>query len=92
MEEKIAHVSWNAETNTWNAPHDLYEHLQQVAGLAEKFAQPIADDWAALAGKWHDLGKYRKHFQDYIRVLSKFDREDTSVENNQRKSHFSQVW
>ncbi len=24
-------------------------------------------DWARLAGLWHDLGKYRKGFQDYIR-------------------------
>lgn len=45
----------------------LEEHLQQVAEKASKFACAFgAADWGHLAGLWHDLGKYRRSFQDYL--------------------------
>jgi CRISPR-associated endonuclease/helicase Cas3 len=47
-------------------PHDLEEHLQEVSKLARGFAQSFGPDWAALAGIWHDLGKYRPGFQRYL--------------------------
>lgn len=48
--------------------HPLDEHLQEVARLASEFATPFgAQEWAALSGLWHDLGKYRAGFQRYIR-------------------------
>lgn len=48
--------------------HALDEHLREVARLARGFATPFdCGPWAELAGLWHDLGKYRAGFQDYIR-------------------------
>ena len=39
-----------------------------VSVLAADFAAEFgAAPWAALAGIWHDLGKYREGFQRYIR-------------------------
>ncbi len=36
--------------------------------MARAFAEPFGGGpWAELAGLWHDLGKYRAGFQDYIR-------------------------
>jgi CRISPR-associated endonuclease/helicase Cas3 len=68
----IAHAARSAN-GTWRAPHDLEDHLVGVATLAARFAGTFGDDWARLAGLWHDLGKYRARFQDYIRVASGFD-------------------
>jgi len=52
--------------------HRLEDHLIDVSELAADFAADFAAEfgaapWAALAGIWHDLGKYREGFQRYIR-------------------------
>jgi CRISPR-associated endonuclease/helicase Cas3 len=68
----IAHVRRN-ERDEWIL-HPLDEHLRAVAHLAGRFARAFgAEDWAALAGLWHDLGKYRPAFQNYIRSKSGYD-------------------
>lgn len=42
----------------------LEEHLKAVAEMAAEFAKPIGgEEWAYLAGLWHDLGKYSNEFQ-----------------------------
>jgi CRISPR-associated endonuclease/helicase Cas3 len=42
----------------------LDEHLKNVAELAADFAKPFGgEEWARLAGLWHDLGKYSNEFQ-----------------------------
>jgi CRISPR-associated endonuclease/helicase Cas3 len=47
--------------------HGLEDHLRSVAKLAGEFAAPTgAAEWAAIAGLWHDLGKYRPAFQKRI--------------------------
>jgi len=47
--------------------HVLEEHLLAVAALAKSFAAPFASgEWAELAGRWHDLGKYSATFQKMI--------------------------
>lgn len=59
----IAHTSENGEP-----PQLLLEHLRAVAALAEEFAAAFnAGEWGRLAGLYHDVGKYSKEFQEYIR-------------------------
>lgn len=71
--QAIAHAAQDAN-GTWREPHDLAEHLAGVAALAARHAQCFgAEDWARLAGLWHDLGKYRPRFQHYIRRASGYE-------------------
>ncbi len=70
----IAHAKL-AENDEWLL-HSLEEHLHKVAKIASQFAEVFnASDWAALAGLWHDLGKYRPAFQAYIRGVTGYDPE-----------------
>ena len=82
----IAHIKRN-DQGGWGEPHDLEEHLWQTARLAQGFASDIGAQWAELAGRWHDLGKYRQRFQDYIRIQSGYDAEDAHIENGSRAPH-----
>lgn len=60
--EKIARMRQDG------APQLLIDHLNGVAHKAGQFGQKFsASDWATFAGLWHDLGKYRPGFQQYIR-------------------------
>ena len=68
-------------------PHDLKEHLQEVAELARCFAQGIAPDWAALAGLWHDLGKYRPGFQRYLDLSNDSDGHIEGRVSGREKTH-----
>ena len=66
MTEFLAHTHPDG-----GAPHLLREHLDAVAEMARSFAEPLnSQQWAYLAGLWHDLGKYRPGFQSYIRVVN----------------------
>lgn len=76
----IAHAAKGAD-GSWREPHDLAEHLRCVATWAGEHASCFASaDWAYLAGLWHDLGKYRPRFQNYIRQASGFE-ADAHIEN-----------
>jgi len=68
----IAHAALD-ENGNWRDPHDLIEHSYAVGELAADFAQRFGADWAMLAGRWHDLGKFRPRFQRYIRLVSGFE-------------------
>ncbi len=68
----IAHAARD-ENGNWRDPHDLTEHSHSVGELAADFAQRFGTDWARLAGRWHDLGKFRPRFQKYIRLASGFE-------------------
>lgn len=42
----------------------LEDHLRRVGELAARFASSFQSaEWGRLAGRWHDLGKYRTEFQ-----------------------------
>lgn len=63
----VAHVLPGTRPGSTPLWHNLDEHLRCVAALAEVAAQTFdAGDWASLAGRWHDLGKFRPGFQRYI--------------------------
>ncbi|WP_296820378.1 CRISPR-associated helicase Cas3' [Thiobacillus sp.] len=68
----IAHAAKDFDGN-WRPPHDLADHLNEVGVLAAEFARTFGSEWAQLAGRWHDLGKYRQRFQNYIRLASGFE-------------------
>lgn len=70
--QPIAHAAKD-DTGNWRDPHDLADHLRCVGDLATDFAKDFGGDWARLAGRWHDLGKYRPRFQNYIRQVSGFE-------------------
>ena len=67
----FAHTDFLAHIRNDNGSliaHRLEDHLSDVSLLAADFAAEFgASPWAALAGIWHDLGKYREGFQRYIR-------------------------
>jgi CRISPR-associated endonuclease/helicase Cas3 len=84
--QPIAHAAKDRD-GSWREPHDLAEHLAGVASLAACFAREFGEDWARLAGQWHDLGKYRPAFQDYIRHASGFDIENAHIEGANRVDH-----
>jgi CRISPR-associated endonuclease/helicase Cas3 len=61
----IAHV--RQDGGDGESFHGLDEHLAAVGRMAAGFAAIFgAAEPAALAGKWHDLGKFRPGFQRYI--------------------------
>lgn len=83
----IAHASQNPD-GSWRAPHNLADHLAGVAALSACHARKFgAEDWGHLAGLWHDLGKYRPAFQDYIRTRSGFEKENAHIEGAGRVDH-----
>jgi CRISPR-associated endonuclease/helicase Cas3 len=84
----IAHATKDGEGN-WRPPHDLADHLASVAAIAACFARTFGEDWARLAGQWHDLGKYRPRFQDYIRQVTGFEALDAHIENKPGRSPHS---
>lgn len=70
----LAHVRQDP-SGEWKE-HALEEHLFEVARRAGELAKAFgSEDWAHLAGLWHDLGKYRDKFQKYIKSVSGYDAE-----------------
>ena len=69
--------------------HELRDHLEAVAQLAGQHAAPFAgQDYASLAGLWHDLGKYRPGFQSYLRASTNEEAESAHIEGGRgRVSH-----
>lgn len=77
-----------AHTTSDGGGHGLEEHLQAVRDQAASFAAPFdAADWAALAGLWHDLGKYRAGFQRYIRQTNDPDAHIEGKVGGRDKTH-----
>ena len=64
-----AHTQTAGDTGSLRT-HGLVDHLTSVAALAAQFGHHWGADWAWLAGLWHDLGKFRPGFQQYIRLVS----------------------
>lgn len=85
----IAHVRFDAEGKP--IEHWLDEHLQAVAQLAADYATDFqSNEWAYVAGLWHDLGKYNPAFQDYIGVKSGY-KPDAHIEKVGKVNHPQQA-
>lgn len=64
---KVSHVKKSLDGQCLH--RELDQHLFSVAELASSFANEFgANEWAKIAGMWHDLGKYQASFQQ--RILS----------------------
>ena len=82
----LAHVK--QELNGLWATHPLEEHLREVGKLAAAMAADFgSDEWAKVAGLWHDLGKYRAAFQGYIKRESGYDPEAHSEQVGGKVDH-----
>ena len=80
QDRPIAHAAKD-DNGQWRPPHFLEDHLSGVAALASCHARAFgAEDWARLAGLWHDLGKYRPAFQRYIRLATGMDPQGAHLE------------
>jgi len=74
MRTAIAHVRFEKDGSP--SEHGLEAHLQGVGRLAEEFASVFRNgDWGKVAGLWHDIGKYKEDFQDYIRQMTGYERD-----------------
>jgi len=83
--EYIAHVK--LVEDQW-VVHHLDEHLREVGRLASEMAVGFkSEDWAKVAGLWHDLGKYRPAFQGYIKRESGYDPEAHIEQSGGRVDH-----
>lgn len=75
IKQPIAHVRFDAQGTA--VIHPLEEHLQEVSRISGEFAAIFGnDDWGRIAGLWHDLGKYKADFQEYIRARSGYERDE----------------
>lgn len=67
----IAHLVRDGQS--WRF-HALDDHLRATGELAAAFAELFgSEDWARLAGAWHDVGKYRPAFQAYLRAVTGYE-------------------
>ena len=69
----FAHPGRRADQSDW---HGLVDHLKAVANDGMKLAEQalpgnsILREQAQICGYWHDLGKFRQGFQDYLKGIS----------------------
>ncbi|MFZ5532106.1 MAG: CRISPR-associated helicase Cas3' [Pseudomonadota bacterium] len=84
--DDLAHIRC-ADTNVHE--HLLDSHLREVARRAADHAAGFGgQEWARLAGLWHDLGKYRPGFQRYLRTATGTAAENAHIEGGAgRVSH-----
>ena len=85
MKKPIAHLK--QEGGKW-LEHSLEEHLEDVAILAKSFMGLESVDWLDLAGRWHDLGKYQKSWQGYLKDKSGYN-PDAHIESSTTRVNHS---
>ncbi|MBN2826661.1 MAG: CRISPR-associated helicase Cas3' [Tissierellales bacterium] len=84
MDEKdfIAHVTRN-KSDEWCKPQSLKNHLEGTAKLTQKFADSFdCGQWGYMLGRFHDVGKARVEWQNYLKEKSGYPNlEDTATLN-----------
>jgi CRISPR-associated endonuclease/helicase Cas3 len=79
LADALAHLSEDGR------PHLLRDHLAAVGELAASFASRFGSaEWARLAGRWHDLGKYSAAFQARIRTANGFEAHIEGADSTER--------
>lgn len=86
-ERNLAHLASDAGAGV--RQHALDDHLRETARRAADHAAGFGgQEWARLAGLWHDLGKYRAGFQRYLRAACDGEAENAHIEGGAgRVSH-----
>lgn len=86
-ERNLAHLASDAGAGV--RQHALDDHLRETARRAADHAAGFrGQEWARLAGLWHDLGKYRPGFQRYLRAATGTAAENAHIEGGAgRVSH-----
>jgi CRISPR-associated endonuclease/helicase Cas3 len=78
-----AHTLPNTSSEKWQS---LEEHLYNVAELSSEFAEDFgAGEWGYRAGLWHDLGKYSKAFQLYLRDNDDYHEAELHIDGRKRR-------
>lgn len=73
--------------------HELDAHLLKVAKRAASYGEAFrAAPWLYLAGLWHDLGKYRPGFQQYIRQVLDAHIEGRVQDSSKTHSTAGALW
>lgn len=86
VDQFLAHVRQERD-GTW-IKHELESHLRDVSTLAAAMAENFQSrDWAAVAGLWHDLGKYSASFQQYIKTASGYEAQAHIEQGKGRVDH-----
>lgn len=66
--ETLQAIAHRRQTAGHSSEQPLEEHLTATAALAAEFAAEFdAREWGRVAGLLHDVGKYSKAFQGYLR-------------------------
>jgi CRISPR-associated endonuclease/helicase Cas3 len=74
----ISYAHTRPNTITQEKWDPLLEHLHKTGAHASLFAQSFAPKAARLAGLWHDIGKFRIEFQEYLRKSAEAGHRDES--------------
>ncbi|MDP8236120.1 MAG: CRISPR-associated helicase Cas3' [Candidatus Erginobacter occultus] len=85
----LAHSLPDRPESEWQP---INAHLKNVALLTAEFAEDFhASELGYLAGLWHDLGKYSREFQDYLRRASEASAESLpgKVDHSSAGSQYS---
>ena len=77
----IAHVKKKPNSEEWDEPHYLKDHLEGTARLTAKFAAKFgSEEWGNLLGAAHDTGKGTENWQKYLFKKSGYDAEQAHLE------------
>src|SRR5690348_5386032 len=69
-----AHTPPKREDGSFGVPQTMWAHTEGVAKRAVEFAKPFgAEELARWAAWLHDIGKFSKEFQRYLRECHEFE-------------------